>query len=88
MNFICMCGGTILHVRTLENGRKVFKCNRGTDWIHQELFECVICHMPRIIWADDGTICGCCGIKFLSGELMLTDEQKKSIEKWKIIVRI
>ena len=81
-----MCGGDILDIRTLENGRKVFKCNKGNDEGHQELLECVICHLPKTIWADYGTICGGCGLRFLAGELTLTEEQKAGIKKWTVTV--
>lgn len=86
-NFICRCGGDILLVKTLENGRKVFACSEylnGKDRDHQKLFECVICHLPKTIWADDGTICDGCGLKFLEGELALIEEQKAGIRKWMI----
>lgn len=86
-NFVCFCGGDIAHVRTLENGRRVFKCGNG-DIPHEELMECIVCHLPKTIWADDGTICGGCGMKFLTGELVLTEDQIKGMEKWKITIRI
>ena len=86
-NFVCRCGGDILPIRTLENGRKVFKCNGNGD-DHSELLECVLCNLPKTIWADDGTICGGCGLRFLSGELWLTEEQKEGINKWMVIVRV
>ncbi|OGF82827.1 hypothetical protein A3B18_00220 [Candidatus Giovannonibacteria bacterium RIFCSPLOWO2_01_FULL_46_13] len=86
-NFVCFCGGDLHHTRTLENGRKVFKCNKGGE-DHQELLECVICGLPKTIWADDGTICGGCGMKFLSGELELTEEQKAGIMKWSVATRV
>jgi len=86
-NFVCMCGGNLVHIRTEGNGRRVFKCDKGNDTIHQELSECVICHLPKSIWADDGTICANCGLDFLSGNLKLTNEQKADIEKWKVTIR-
>ena len=88
-DFVCRCGGDILHTRTLENGRKVFKCNnKNDDKNHQELLECVICHLPKTIWADDGTICGGCGLGFFAGELTLTEEQREGIKKWEVIIRV
>lgn len=86
-NFVCRCGGDILYIKTLENGRRVFRCSEGDD-DHQELLECVICRLPKTIWADDGTICGGCGMKFLKGELTLTEEQKEGIKKWMISVQV
>jgi hypothetical protein len=81
-NFVCACGGDIVHVWTLEGGRKLFKCYGHDDKEHRDFLECIICHLPKTIWADDGTICANCGLKFLSGELELTKEQEEGIRKW------
>lgn len=86
LNFICRrCGEILVEVRKLENGRRVFNCGGCRD---NECMECVICHNPRGIWADNGTICGGCALDGMEGRLVLSEEQKAAILKWRIRVSI
>lgn len=85
-NLVCRrCGGTLVEVRKLENGRKVFDCDRCHD---NECLECVICRNPRGIWADNGAICGCCALQWMEGKLVLSGEQKAAILEWQVAVKV
>jgi DNA-directed RNA polymerase subunit RPC12/RpoP len=85
INYVCAgCGGNLVVIKE-ENGRKTYNCDRCHK---NECLECTICHKPRVIWADDGTICGGCGLKFLAGKLTLTEEQKAGVEKWIVMIQI
>ncbi len=86
--FVCVCGGDILHIRSLENGRKIYKCNKGNDERHTELLACVVCSLPKTVWADDGDVCASCGLMFLNKEITLTPEQIAGMEKWMVILKI
>lgn len=86
--FICICGDTIVHTRTQKDGRRVFKCDKGTDEFHAKLLECTVCHFPRSIWADDGNICGNCCVAAMEGKIQLTPEQVEGINKWRVTVRV
>ena len=89
-NFICaICEGDIVVKKTLANSRKIFGCaNINCKNYNAEILECAICHMPRTIWADDGTICAACCLKWMDGKLLLTSEQIKGIRKWTVEVKI
>lgn len=84
-SFICSaCNGDVVVIRE-ENGRKIYSCNNCRKG---EIAECIICHKPRNIWADDGDICGICAMQYLTGKLSLTPEQVAGIMKWRARVRV
>lgn len=89
-NFVCRCcDGDIVLARN-ENGRRVFKCLKpdpnGKE--HPELYECLVCRLPKSIWADDGTVCGNCALDFIQGQIQLTKEQIVGMKKWVIAIRV
>ncbi len=83
-NFVCrVCFGDIVLVRE-ENGRKVYQCS--TCQAGGDIYECIICHKPRTIWADDGNVCGLCFFDWQEGKIQLTEEQITSIRKWIVTI--
>ena len=80
-NFNCRCGGNLIEVKKLENGRRVFNCDKCKN---NECLECSICHNPRGIWADDGLICGLCALDWLSGKIIFSKEQGAGILEWRV----
>ena len=86
--FVCKCGGDIVHIKTLDSGRRIFQCSCDNPGCNEEKPECIICHLPKTIWADDGDICAGCGLKFLNKEITLTDGQIAGMAKWMVILKI
>ncbi len=86
--FVCKCGGDIVHTKTLDSGRKVYQCSCNNPICNGEMLACVICHLPKTIWADDGDICAGCGLRFLNREITLTPEHIAGMERWMIILKI
>lgn len=86
-NYVCAgCGGNLVVIAIREeNGRKIYNC----DSCHKnKCLECTMCHKPRSIWADDGDICGLCGLEYLRGNLSFTPAQIASIEKWRVAIQL
>ena len=82
-NYVCAgCGGDI-KIAGERNGRIDFAC----DGCGQKLRECTVCHFPRSIWGDDGDICSCCALDAMTGRKILTKEQIRGINQWRVIVR-
>ncbi|MDD5430908.1 MAG: hypothetical protein PHP03_01665 [Candidatus Pacebacteria bacterium] len=84
--FVCGgCGGNLVVVDTLPDGRKVYNCDKCGK---NKLFECVVCHKPKSIWADDGEVCGGCALQAMSGEIKLTKKQVDGINKWAVEIPV
>jgi hypothetical protein len=80
-----ICGACLgnLVVVGEKNGQKIFNCDRCHN---NEMLECMICHLPKSIWADDGKICGLCYFAFTEGKINLTPQELDRINRWKIHV--
>ena len=76
-----MCGACNgdLQVIDEKNGRKIFNCNRCHN---NRMLACIICNLPKSIWADDGQICGLCLLKATNGEIELSPKQIEAVNKW------
>ena len=76
-----ICGACCGDMKVVDerNGRKVFNCEKCHK---NEMLECTICHLPKSIWADDGSVCGLCAFQTLNGKIDLTPQQIKGINRW------
>lgn len=72
------CSELIVPISKNPTGLAHFKC-KCTEWD-----ECAVCHRPRTIWADDGTVCGMCALDGASGKKKLTKEQIDGVSKWTV----
>jgi len=84
-DFLCGgCNGDIVEVGQ-RDGRKDFNCSGcGKNLLR----ECVVCHLPRSAWGDNGNVCHICTFRAMTGEIILSKEQIGDISKWMIDVRL
>jgi len=81
-DYICAgCGGTLIVTEEKENKRRIFNCAKCHN---NKLLECIICHKPRSVWADNSDICAVCALKWVEGVLTLCKEDIKKIKDWKV----
>lgn len=87
-NYICgICYGDLVKIDKLENSQRVYACNScGSP--NTSILECTVCHLPKTIWADSGTICADCFFKWQSGKIKLSRLQIEGIKEWIVTAEI
>lgn len=83
----CKSATNLISGGTNDDGRTFFVCEK-CNGLSGKILGCVLCGEPRTIWADDGKICGVCGMEFLIGKRTLTKEQKAELAKWAVTIEV
>ena len=84
-DFTCAgCGGRLAPVGcTISDRRFIYNCDRCGNNL---CYECTVCHKPRTIWADDGSVCGVCALETMIGRRSLSSAQAAGVRKWMVAV--
>jgi len=75
------CGEMFSLTGETKGGRRIYKCEKCN---RDKIVECIICHRPKTIWADDGDICIQCFLDWREDKVNLNEEQLAGILKWAV----